>query len=162
MANNTHVDSFYTTLPSKRMGSGVLLISSEDKIIVVKPSYKSSWEIPGGIVEKGESPLVGAIREVREELGLTISRDQLKLASVDYIAAGGDKSEALMFLFAMNISKLNLSKISVNEQELTDYSLILPTECQFYLGAMLGHRVQRALSAFHNGGVAYFEDRYDH
>src|SRR4029453_18350119 len=31
---------------------------------------KPDWELPGGIVEPGESPRLGAIREGREELGV--------------------------------------------------------------------------------------------
>ncbi|WP_435863016.1 NUDIX domain-containing protein [Streptomyces massasporeus] len=38
---------------------------------MVVPTYKDYWDIPGGYVETGESPLQAASREVREEIGIT-------------------------------------------------------------------------------------------
>jgi len=34
--------------------------------------YPLYWDIPGGSVEEGELPAEGAIREVREETGLSV------------------------------------------------------------------------------------------
>lgn len=58
------------TLPRKRMGSGVLVRDELGRVLVVKPTYKQSWEIPGGAVEADESPRTTCRREVEEELGL--------------------------------------------------------------------------------------------
>jgi len=33
------------------MGSGTLFFDSAGRILIVKPSYKDVWEIPGGVVE---------------------------------------------------------------------------------------------------------------
>ena len=39
---------FYRALPSKRMTSVVLLFNEKDRVLVVQPMYKESWELPGG------------------------------------------------------------------------------------------------------------------
>ena len=36
------------------------------------PTDPNHWELPGGILEDGEDPIQGIIREVREETGITI------------------------------------------------------------------------------------------
>lgn len=42
-----------------------------DKILWMKRTKDDSWGFPGGHVEEGESPMEGAIRESREEIGRT-------------------------------------------------------------------------------------------
>jgi len=39
---------------------------------------EDSWEIPRGFIEKGESPLDSAMRELEEETGLVCERDEMK------------------------------------------------------------------------------------
>lgn len=39
--------------------------------------YKDRWEFPGGKIEAGESPEEALIREIREELGVTIDVHEL-------------------------------------------------------------------------------------
>lgn len=41
------------------------------------------WEVTGGSVLKGESPLVGAVRELREETGLVIPPEEFRPVYVD-------------------------------------------------------------------------------
>ncbi|MCD9144754.1 NUDIX domain-containing protein [Streptomyces albireticuli] len=54
-----------------RMAAGALFFDSRGHVLLVKPSYKPQWEIPGGYVETGESPYAACRREVQEELGIT-------------------------------------------------------------------------------------------
>jgi 8-oxo-dGTP diphosphatase len=39
------------------VAAGVLFFDEHDRVLLVDPSYKPGWEIPGGYVEAGESPL---------------------------------------------------------------------------------------------------------
>jgi 8-oxo-dGTP pyrophosphatase MutT (NUDIX family) len=60
----------YAALPLKRAVATMLFIDRSGRVLVVKPTYKPGWELPGGSVEDGESPATAATREVDEELGL--------------------------------------------------------------------------------------------
>ncbi|PWJ51153.1 NUDIX domain-containing protein [Quadrisphaera granulorum] len=51
--------------------AGALVLSPVGEVLLVEPTYKPTWEIPGGLVEPGESPAAACRREIVEELGLT-------------------------------------------------------------------------------------------
>ncbi len=55
-------------LPKKRVGSGVAIVDQEMRVLLVEPTYKETWEVPGGMVELDESPREAARRECFEEL----------------------------------------------------------------------------------------------
>lgn len=82
-------------LPKKRVGVNVIFVDAQDRILVVKPSYRRRWLLPGGVVEKNESPLEGGIREVAEELELTLS--MLQFLGVDYIRTPDGRDENFQF-----------------------------------------------------------------
>ncbi len=57
----------------------------DDKLLVVKRKRepnKGKYELTGGFVDFGESAYDGAIREAREELGVTLQPHDLELAAV--------------------------------------------------------------------------------
>ncbi|MGI9451938.1 MAG: NUDIX domain-containing protein, partial [Geminicoccaceae bacterium] len=66
----------YKQLPKKRLASAVLLFDHAGRLLLVKPSYRDEWLIPGGLVEKNESPWTAARRETLEEIGVAL--DQLR------------------------------------------------------------------------------------
>ncbi|SAK78869.1 NUDIX hydrolase [Caballeronia fortuita] len=41
-----------------------------EALLLVKPSYRREWNLPGGSVDAGETPEAAALREIDEELGL--------------------------------------------------------------------------------------------
>lgn len=53
-------------------------------VLLVKPTYRPQWLLPGGVVEAGESPEDAFRREVREELG--IAREPERLLAVHWLA----------------------------------------------------------------------------
>jgi 8-oxo-dGTP diphosphatase len=60
---------------------GVLVaIWVHDRVLVVRQSYRRTLCFPGGGVERGEEPAEAAIRELSEEVGLTVAVGTLRLA----------------------------------------------------------------------------------
>jgi 8-oxo-dGTP diphosphatase len=43
-------------------------------VLLVRSSYRSEWNFPGGSIHRGEAPEVAARRELAEEIGLTAYR----------------------------------------------------------------------------------------
>ena len=46
--------NYYSTLPTKRMGAAVIFFNQKKEILIVKPTYKDHWSLPGGTVNKNE------------------------------------------------------------------------------------------------------------
>jgi len=62
------------------------IIKDKDTILATRRGYGefvNMWEFPGGKVEVGETSEEALIREIREELSITISVDQF-VTTVDY------------------------------------------------------------------------------
>ena len=58
------------TTPSYVMGAMCRLERDDGRVLLVKPSYRTFWTLPGGVSERGESPIDCMHRELREETGL--------------------------------------------------------------------------------------------
>jgi len=42
--------AYYQSLPGKRIGAGLICRDADDRVLLVQPTYKPTWEIPGGVV----------------------------------------------------------------------------------------------------------------
>lgn len=55
------------------LGVRCLVTDQAGRILLVRHTYLSGWHMPGGGVDPGETAREAAVREVREEAGLTLS-----------------------------------------------------------------------------------------
>ena len=78
-------------MPKKRVGAGVAIVHQNLRILLVEPTYKDTWEVPGGMVELDESPRQGARRECLEELGFDVEIGRLLV--IDWVNQGRTPSD---------------------------------------------------------------------
>jgi ADP-ribose pyrophosphatase YjhB (NUDIX family) len=78
-------------------GANVYATDAEGRILVVRPTYTKEWMLPGGRVERGETPHEAAIRETREETGLDVVLDRLVLVDAR-------KARDTSFVFAGHVT----------------------------------------------------------
>ncbi len=55
-------------------GAAGAVFDAEGRVLLVRHSYMDGWRLPGGGVARGERAADGALRELREEVGLTGGR----------------------------------------------------------------------------------------
>ncbi|HSU36722.1 MAG TPA: NUDIX hydrolase [Propionibacteriaceae bacterium] len=86
-----------SALPRKRLIAHVLIRDDQGRVLLCETQFKPDWELPGGIVEPGESPRLGAVREVREELGVDRTLGQLLVADWLPPYLGWDDATEMIF-----------------------------------------------------------------
>lgn len=84
-------------LPRKRAISQMLVRDPEGRVLLCQLTYKRDWDLPGGVVEVGESPRLAVQREVEEELGLEIEPGELLLT--DWLPEWGGWDDAVCLVF---------------------------------------------------------------
>jgi 8-oxo-dGTP pyrophosphatase MutT (NUDIX family) len=76
--------------PTKWVSAGGVVVPSKDdfsKVLVIKPSNNyGPWSFPKGQIDDGETQIITAAREVKEETGVTAKI--LKLAGRAYLGSG--------------------------------------------------------------------------
>jgi ADP-ribose pyrophosphatase YjhB (NUDIX family) len=85
--------------PTVPASASALIFDRKGRLLILKPTYKAGWTIPGGVMEAdGETPWQACQREVREECGLEVIH--ARLACVDFRPApDDDPGGGIRFLF---------------------------------------------------------------
>jgi 8-oxo-dGTP pyrophosphatase MutT (NUDIX family) len=150
-------EEYYKNLPRKWMATNILLFNSEGKFLIVKPTYRDHWLMPGGLVDANESPTHGAIRELQEEIGLVI--DKLEMVCVAYHRDDdGLKGDRVVFVFDGGLlSEPQIGAISLGEDELSECRFVALAEALPLLGPLFEKRIPAALQARTQGRILYLE-----
>ncbi len=104
--------------------AGALIHHPDGRLLILKPTYKKGWTIPGGQVDAGgESPWEACRRETEEECGLVVSRG--RLACVDFLPPKADRPGGVRFLFDCGTLPIDaFDRIVLQEAEIEDFRLV--------------------------------------
>jgi 8-oxo-dGTP pyrophosphatase MutT (NUDIX family) len=144
------VEQYVAGLARKRMAAGVLFRDSRGRVLLVEPSYKSNWEIPGGAVETDESPWATATRELAEELGW----DNLlgRLLVVDYVRPQDSRPEGVVFVFDGGVlEETDLVGMVFPDSEIVSAGFHTVEEARQKVKPLLADRLAAALEAVEQG-----------
>lgn len=148
---------FFNSLPRKRMWAGVFFFDRSGRVLLVKPTYKSLWNLPGGTLDINESPKAAAQREVHEELGLRISK--LQPLTINYLSKAGDVTEAVHVIFSGGIlSVRDRALIKLPKDELSEFRFFAKNQALGMLREAVRREARHAFSAARRKQTLYLED----
>ena len=146
-------------LPRKR-GIAQMLIraagESEPRVLMCNLTYKADWDLPGGVVEVGESPRLAVSREVEEELSLTIDAGALVLT--DWLPPWGGWDDAICLVFDGGTHPTALAeRIVPQAREIRTAEFLTLAQVDERAADFTARRVRAALAALDGVGPAYTE-----
>src|SRR5215218_906073 len=136
-----------------RLAAGALFFDDAGRVLLVKPTYKDGWDIPGGYVEPGESPRVACIREVAEELGIKPPIGDLLVTDWAPHPTDGDK---ILFVFdGGRLADTDLARVQLDADEISEYAFHAVDQLAAALIPRLARRVAAATEARNAGRPVY-------
>lgn len=76
LAYMLHLGFGFVFRPRHR-GAGVALWHA-GRLLVIKNTYRRPWGVPAGGIRRGESPRTAAVRELKEEVGISVPGERLE------------------------------------------------------------------------------------
>ena len=142
-------------LPAIPVSAGALIFDGAGRLLILKPTYKTGWTIPGGVMEAdGETPWEACRREVREECGIDLTRG--RLAAMDFRRPRPGRPGGIRILFDCGrVSDGALAGNEVQPEEISEYRLAAVPDA---LGLLRGPIRRRVRAAAGRKRLVYLED----
>ena len=130
-------------VPRIPASAGALIRDPDGRLLILKPTYKKGWTIPGGQIDAdGESPWEACRRETLEECGLVVERG--RLACVDYLPPKSSRPGGVRFLFDCGTFPLEtFQAVTLQEEEIVDHRLAALDEALELLSGPLRRRISQ-------------------
>lgn len=140
-------DESSPVIPRIPASAGALIFDAAGRLLILKPSYKKGWTIPGGQIESGgESPWEACRRETLEECALEIEHG--RLVCVDFLPPKPNRVGGVRFLFDCgSFTDERLGAIRLQEAEIEECRLVELPEASALLSGPLRRRVSASLAS---------------
>ena len=152
------IDSAENARPfaTPRVAAGALFVDDQDQVLLLHPTYKSYWEIPGGYIETAESPLAACRREVEEELGLQV--EIKSLLAIDW-APHPEEGDKMLFVFdGGRLSPEQLAAIKFADSEIDEWSFVPESQLDELTIPRLARRIRQAMQARREQRTVYLQE----
>lgn len=142
-------------VPAIPASAGAMIFDRKGRLLILKPTYKSGWTVPGGVMEAdGETPWEACRREIQEECGLNVPGG--RLACVDFRRQRPGSPGGIRFLFDCGaLDDATLRGIVLQREEISDHRIVRFASALALLRGPIRRRVDAARTA---RSVVYLED----
>ncbi|MGN6161201.1 MAG: NUDIX domain-containing protein [Marmoricola sp.] len=143
-------------LPRKRAIGQMLIRDQDARLLLCELTYKQDFDLPGGVVEVGESPREATAREITEELGLEIPAGDLIIT--DWLPPWGGWDDAVCLVFDGGVHDAAIADQIVKQaREIKAARFLTLEEAEPLCADFTFRRIQAALTRLEGGGSAYTE-----
>jgi 8-oxo-dGTP pyrophosphatase MutT (NUDIX family) len=143
------------TQARKRVAVKVLLQDTSGNVLLVNPTYKEFWDLPGGMAEANEPPTTTARRELSEELDLTIVIGAL--LTVAWVSPHDPWDDQLILVFAGGrLTSNQVESLHLPDPEIDDFTFTNLATAKTMLRADIHDLLTRAHQALADG-TSYHE-----
>lgn len=142
----------------KRVASDAVIRDEYGRLLLVNPTYKDGWDLPGGMAEDNEAPEDAVRRELREELGLTITI--LRFLCVDWVEPHGPWDDLLGFVFDAGVlsPEQAVAQLRASDEEISEHRFFEVSEALPLLPDRQRARALHALRALADGVPRYLRN----
>ncbi|MFF4187123.1 NUDIX domain-containing protein [Streptomyces sp. NPDC001691] len=141
----------------KRAAADALVRDETGRLLLVNPTYKEGWDLPGGMAEANEPPDEALRRELREELGLSVS--SLHFLCIDWVEPHGPWDDYLGFVFDAGVLPPGqAAELKPHDEEISELGFFDVPEALQLLPARQRARAEQALQALNDGVPRYLRN----
>ena len=97
-----------------------------ERLLIIKNSYRDYYSLPGGYIKRGEDPKAAATRECAEEVNLHIPAEQLTAAGKFF--SDKEFKKETVFFFEVNLAQN--AEFEVDAREVIWGKFLHPTEAR--------------------------------
>ena len=134
-------------LPRKRTIAQGILRNPAGEVLVCELSYKKEWDLPGGVVDPGESPATCVEREVDEELGIEVHAG--RLLAVNWLPPWRGWDDALLYLFDLGTFEGELEPARFLRREIAGAHWVTPAAMGPHVAPYTARMVEQAVDTEH-------------
>ena len=135
-------------VPRVPASAGALLFDERGRLLVLNPTYKRHWTIPGGQLEAdGETPWQACRRETREECGIELERGAL--VCVDFRPRkDARRPGGMRFVFRCGVlGEEERKSIALQAEEISEHRFVELDEAAELLSGPVRRRVLACVRA---------------
>lgn len=144
------------TLPRTRVIAQGLVRDDRGRVLLCELTYKSDWDLPGGVVDPHEAPWTALRREVREELGLDLPPGPL--LAVNWMPPYRQWDDAVHFVFDLGVQPDLLDHAVLDHRELAAVHWVAPEDLGQRIAPYAVRHLTSILAAEPAAGPLVLED----
>ncbi|EAQ00083.1 putative pyrophosphohydrolase [Janibacter sp. HTCC2649] len=144
-------------LPRKRNIAQGLVRNEDGEILLCQLTYKSEWDLPGGVVDPKESPAACVVREITEELGVSLGIE--RLLAVNWLPPWRGWDDAVLFLYDLGVVPRSFTDdLTLLPREIKAVHWVAPAELGEHVAPYTARMVEQLLEGEHTAYTMYFEN----